>query len=101
MGSNDRQVFARKVRPILWRKDYDAAKTALIEVATTSPDDARFLGLLRAVYDYERSGPSFELLRIVELAECVFVPAIPGADQRSRRWSDDAARVAVTLAGVA
>jgi len=90
MGSNDRHVFAKKARPILWRRDYEAAKTVLIEVATTSPDDARFLGLLRAVYDYERSGPGLELLRIVELAECVFVPAIPGDDQRSRRWSDEA-----------
>lgn len=91
MGSSDRQVFARKARSILWRRDYEAAKSVLIQVATTSPDDARFLGLLRAVYDYERSGPRVELLRIVELAECVFVPTIPGDDARSRRWSDEPA----------
>jgi hypothetical protein len=91
MGSTDHRAFARKARPILWRRDYEAAKTVLIQVATSSPDDARFLGLLRAVYDYERSGPSLELLRIVELAECVFVPTIPGDDARSRRWSDELA----------
>jgi hypothetical protein len=91
MGSSDRQAFARKARPILWKRDYQAAKTVLIHVATTSPDDARFLGLLRVVYDYERSGPRLELLRIVELAECVFVPTIPGDDARSRRWSDESA----------
>jgi hypothetical protein len=48
------------------------------------------MGLLRAVHDYERSGPHLELSRIVELAECVFVPALTGDYERSRRWSDDA-----------
>jgi hypothetical protein len=91
MGGTDYRAFAKKARPILWKRDWEAAKTVLIQVATTSPDDARFLELLRAVYDYERSGPRLELLRIVELAECVFVPTIPGDDARSRRWSDEPA----------
>jgi hypothetical protein len=88
MGSIDRHVFTKKARPILWKRDYDAAKTVLVQVATTSPDDERFLALLRTVYDFERARPSLELLRIVELAECVFVPGVPGDDERSRRWSD-------------
>ena len=86
MGSIDRQAFAKKARPILWQRDYEAAKTALISLS----DDERFLGLLRAVYDYEHNRPNLELLRIVELAECVFVPALTGDHERARRWSDEA-----------
>jgi len=88
VGSIDRHTFTKKARPILWKRDYDAAKRVLVQVATTSPDDERFLALLRVVYDFERARPSLELLRIVELAECVFVPGVPGEDERSRRWSD-------------
>jgi hypothetical protein len=48
------------------------------------------MGLLQALHDYERSGPNLELSRIVELAECVFVPALTGDRELSRRWSDEA-----------
>jgi hypothetical protein len=88
MGSIDYQAFTRKARPILWRRDYEAAKSVLIRAAADASDE-RFMGLLRAVHDYERSGPHLELSRIVELAECVFVPALTGDYERSRRWSDD------------
>ena len=88
MGSSDSRAFAKKARPILWRRDYEAARDALKEIATASPDDERFFSRLRAVHDYERTRPSVELLRIVELAECVFIPGLPGEEERSRRWSD-------------
>ena len=89
MGSIDFQAFARKARPIRWQRDYLAAKDVLIHAVANSSDE-RFMGLLQAVHDYERSGPQLELLRIVELAECVFVPAVTGDQERARRWSDEA-----------
>lgn len=88
MGSSDSRAFVKKARPILWRRDYEAARGALVQIATTSPDDDRFFALLRAVHDFERTRPSAELLRIVELAECVFVPGLPAQEERSRRWYD-------------
>ena len=90
MGSSDRLAFARRARPILWQRDYEAAKAVLSHAASSSSDDERFLCLLRALYDYERKGAHFELARIVELAEWVFVPALSNPQERSRRWSDDA-----------
>jgi hypothetical protein len=89
MGSIDYQAFTRKARPILWQRDYEAAKSVLIRAAANSSDE-RFMGLLQALHDYERSGPNLELSRIVELAECVFVPVLTGDHERSRRWSDEA-----------
>jgi hypothetical protein len=91
MGSIDRQAFAKRARPIFWKRDYEAAKVVLVRVTRDSAGDERFLSLLRVVYDYERNPRSVELSRIVELAECVFVPGIPGDDLRLRRWSDTAA----------
>jgi hypothetical protein len=90
MGSIDREAFAKRARPILWTRDYEAAKSVLVRVGRDSEGDERFLSLLRAVYDYERNPPAVELSRIVELAECVFVPGLPGDESRSRRWSDTA-----------
>jgi len=89
MGSIDYQAFAKKARPILWQRDYEAAKSVLIRAAANASDE-RFMGLLQAVHDYERDGANLELSRIVELAECVFVPALTGDEERSRRWSDEA-----------
>jgi hypothetical protein len=91
MGSSDGRAFVKKARPILWRRDYEAARGALLDVATKSPDDERFFALLSAVHDFERTRPSVELLRIVELAECVFIPGLPAEEERSRRWSDASA----------
>jgi hypothetical protein len=88
MGSTNKRPYASKARPILWRRDYEAARQLLKASATGSDDDNRFLALLDAVYDYERNRPSVELLRIVEWAECVFIPGMPGDQDRSRRWSD-------------
>lgn len=89
MGSIDFQAFTRTARPILWERDYEAARTVLIRAANNASDE-RFLALLQAVHDYERKGSKLELLRIVEMAECVFVPALTGDHERSRRWSDEA-----------
>ena len=88
MGNASKRPYSSKARPILWRRDYEAARKLLKKTAVDSDDDNRFLALLQAVYDYERYRPSMELLRIVEWAECVFVPGMPGDVDRSRRWSD-------------
>jgi hypothetical protein len=86
--NTNRRPYTSKARPILWRRDYEAARKLLKTTASTSDDDNRFLALLDAIYDYERNRPSMELLRIVEWAECVFVPGLPSDEARSRRWSD-------------
>jgi len=88
MGSIHRRAHANRARPILWRRDYEAARKLVKQTAQGAGDDERFLALLDAVYEYERSRPSIELLRIVDWAECVFVPSVPGDAERSRRWSD-------------
>ena len=88
MGSMHRRAHANRARPILWRRDYEAARKLVKQTARSSNDDERFLALLEAVYEYERNRPSLELLRIVDWAECVFVPSMPGDMERSRRWSD-------------
>ena len=88
MGSMYRRAFPSRARPILWRRDYEAARQLVAQAAQSSTDDERFLALLEAVHDYERNRPGVELLRIVDWAECVFVPFLPGDTERSRRWSD-------------
>ncbi|HTT38398.1 MAG TPA: hypothetical protein VMH32_12115 [Burkholderiales bacterium] len=91
MGSMHRRGRANRARPILWRRDYEAARKLVKQTAASADDDERFLALLEAVHEYERNRPSVELLRIVDWAECVFVPAIPGDTERARRWSDTGA----------
>lgn len=75
----------RKARPILWRRDYDAARNVLSQVA----DDDRFLALLHELKEYERRHPASELRRVVQWAECVFVPMLMAAGSDARRWSDE------------
>ena len=88
MGDMQQRVYTNRARPILWRRDYEAARKLVKRTAQASGDDERFLALLEAVQDYERNRPGVELLRIVDWAECVFVPFLPGDTERSRRWSD-------------
>jgi hypothetical protein len=77
----------RRARPILWMRDYDAAKQ-LVRQALIQLDDERLLALLRELADFERARPVVDLGRIVEWAECVFVPVIAFDGRSSRRWSD-------------
>jgi hypothetical protein len=88
MGSIDSHVFARKARPILWKRDYDAAKGQLSSIAKGADGDERFLALLSELTHYERRNPSVELSRFVEWAECVFVPVLRVGSDPARRWSD-------------
>jgi hypothetical protein len=88
MGSIDSQAFARKARPFLWKRDYDAAKAQLLLIAKGADGDERFLALLSELTDYERRNPCVELTRVVEWAECVFVPVLRMGSDPARRWSD-------------
>lgn len=88
MGSIDSHAFARKARPILWKRDYEAAKGQLRSIAKGMDGDERFLALLSELTDFERRNPSVELARVVEWAECVFVPDLRIGSDPARRWSD-------------
>jgi hypothetical protein len=57
--------------------------------ALRSLDDDRFLALLGALTEYEKHRPLADAMRVVEWAECVFVPAIGGDGRPLRRWSDN------------
>ena len=91
MGSLDSRAFARKARPILWMRDYEAAKSRLLVINKGPDGDERFLALLSELTDYERRNPSVELARVVEWAECVFVPVLRLGSEPARRWSDGTA----------
>jgi hypothetical protein len=91
MGSLDSRAFARKARPILWMRDYEAAKSRLLLINKGADGDERFLALLSELTDYERRNPSVELARVVEWAECVFVPVLRAGSEPARRWSDGTA----------
>jgi len=88
MGSLDSRVFARRARPILWTRDYEAAKGRLLLIQKGADGDDRFLALLSELTDYERLNRSVELARVVEWAECVFVPVLRVGSEPARRWSD-------------
>jgi hypothetical protein len=79
----------KRARPILWTRDYDAAKQ-LVRRALIGLDDERFLALLRELVDYERRRPVIDFGHIVDWAECVFVPAKCSDGEPARRWSDSA-----------
>jgi hypothetical protein len=91
MGSLDSRAFARKARPILWNRDYEAAKDRLLLITKGADGDERFMALLSELTDYERRNPSVELDRVVEWAECVFVPVLRVGSEPARRWSDGTA----------
>ena len=88
MGSVDSHAFAKRARPILWKRDYDAAKDRLLMIAKGVDGDQRFLALLSELTDYERRNPSMDMTRAVEWAECVFVPVLRIGSDPARRWSD-------------
>ncbi len=74
-------------RPILWRRDYEAAQ-AIVAEAASSLDDARLLALLRELGEYQRRQASSDFSRIVEWAEWVFIPLLMLGIEQPRRWSD-------------
>lgn len=74
-------------RPILWRRDYEAAQE-IVAHAASSLDDARLLALLRELGEYQRRQASSDFSRIVEWAELVFVPLLMLGIEQPRRWSD-------------
>ena len=88
MGDIRPHNLVRKARPIHWRRDYEAART-LVAQALRSLDDERFLALLAELTDYERRRPLADVSRVVDWAECVFVPVLEIEGQPLRRWSDD------------
>ena len=87
MGDIRPQHLVRRARPILWRRDYDAAR-ALVAKALRSLDDARFLALQGELSKYVMRRPLADAMRVVEWSECVFVPVIGGEGRPLRRWSD-------------
>ena len=87
MGDIRPRNLIRKARPIHWRRDYEAART-LVAHALRSLDDERFLALLAELSEYERRRPAADVSRVVEWAECVFVPVVEVDGQPLRRWSD-------------
>lgn len=88
MGGLDSRAFARKARPILWKRDYEAAKGRLLLINKGADGDERFLALLSELTDFEHRHAALELARFVEWAECVFVPALRVGTEPARRWSD-------------
>jgi hypothetical protein len=88
MGDIRPRNLIRRARPILWRRDYEQART-LVAQALRSLDDERFLALLGELTDYDRRRPSADVSRVVEWAECVFVPVLEIDGQPLRRWSDN------------
>jgi len=87
MGDIRPRNLVRRARPILWRRDYEAART-LVARALRTLDDERFLALLAELTDYEKRRPLAEAMRVVDWAECVFVPVLAHDGQPLRRWSD-------------
>ena len=79
---------ARRARPILWKRDYEAAKNRLLLIHEGVDGDQRFLALLSELTDYERRNPAVDLTRAVDWAECVFVPVLRLDSEPARRWSD-------------
>ncbi len=87
MGDIRPRNLIRRARPIHWRRDYEAAR-ALVAQALRTLDDERFLALLAELTDYERRRPLADASRVVEWAECVFIPVLEIEGQPLRRWSD-------------
>jgi hypothetical protein len=87
MGDIRPRNLIRKARAIVWRRDYEAART-LIAGAMRSLDDDRFLALLAELSDYEKRRPLGDAMRVVEWAEFVFVPALARDGEPLRRWTD-------------
>jgi len=84
MGDIRPRNLVRRARPILWRRDFEAART-LVARALRTLDDERFLALLAELSDYEKRR---DAMRVVDWAECVFVPVLAHDGQPLRRWSD-------------
>jgi hypothetical protein len=87
MGDMRPRNLVRKARAILWRRDYEAART-LVAHALRSLDDERFLALLAELSDYEKRRPHADFTRVVEWAVCVFVPVLELEGRSLKRWSD-------------
>jgi len=87
MGDIRPRNWIRKARAIVWRRDYEAART-LMAGAMRSLDDDRFLALLAELSDYEKRRPLGDAMRVVEWAEFVFVPALARDGEPLRRWTD-------------
>jgi hypothetical protein len=88
MGDIRPRNLIRRARAILWRRDYEAARTVVTR-ALGSLDDDRFLALLAELSDYEKRRPVAEAMRVVEWAEFVFVPVLARDGEQLRRWSDN------------
>ena len=91
MASLGSRIFIRRARPILWRRDYEAAKHRLLLIHKGTDGDERFLALLSELTDYERRNPAVDLASAAEWAECVFVPVLRVGSDPARRWSDGTA----------
>jgi hypothetical protein len=89
MGDVRPRMLIRKARPILWRRDYEGARKVVAHALRTL-DDERFLALLAELADYDKRRPVSDFTRVVEWAECVFVPVLEIEGQSLRRWSDTA-----------
>ena len=87
MGDIRPRMLVRKSRPILWHRDYEAARK-LVAQALRMLDDERFLALLTELADYDKRRPLGDFTRVEEWAECVFVPVLEMEGQALRRWSD-------------
>jgi len=87
MGDIRPRMLVRKAWPILWRRDYEAARKVVAHALRTL-DDERFLALLAELADYDKRRPIGDFTRVVEWAECVFVPVLEVDGQQLRRWSD-------------
>ena len=91
MGSRLFGSAARKARPILTTRDYDAVrrqlKHALKEPAWLREEE-RIEGLIHALSDFENRFLMREHWLAIEWAECVFVPRADEDCAPKRRWSD-------------
>jgi hypothetical protein len=92
MGSRFLGTVPNRARPILNTRDYDNARRQLAE-ALAQPawlrEEGRIDALIVAVNAFEHRFLAREPQVVVEWAECVYVPSLPGTNSR-RRWSDRA-----------
>ena len=91
MGARHFHPFARKARPILSTRDYDAARKHLKGVLKEPAwlrEDSRIEALIRELTDFEDRFVMRERWVAIEWAECVFVPSLDEEGSLRRRWSD-------------
>ena len=91
MGSRYFHPEARRARPIINTRDYDAARKGLkkaLKAPVELREDDRIEGLRQELRAFEDRFLMREQWLAIEWAECVFVPDIELDEAHRRRWND-------------